>query len=87
MYTVHVGTHIHCICVLVYNTRLLLSFLRAKHPVKVHVWGSINLIGRTGLCIFEGKMDAKMYIEILRNTLKPFLDEVHISRLPSIHAG
>ena len=65
------------IYILAFNARLLLSFLRAKHPVKVHVWGGISLRGRTGLCIFEGKMDAKMYIEILRNTLQPLLGEVY----------
>ena len=33
--------------------------------------------GPTGLCIFEGKMDAELYVEILRTTLKPFIDEVY----------
>ena len=55
----------------------ILSHNRAKHPVKVHVWAGISLRGRTSLCIFEGKMNAIMYVEILRNSLKPFLDEVY----------
>ena len=33
--------------------------------------------GSTGICIFEGKMDAEMYVDILRKTLKPFIDEVY----------
>ena len=28
--------------------------LRAKHPVKVHIWACIRIRGRTGICIFEG---------------------------------
>ena len=33
--------------------------------------------GSTGVCVFEGKMDAVMYVDILRNTLKPFIEEVY----------
>ena len=33
--------------------------------------------GPTGICIFEGKMDAPMYVHNLQNTLKPFIDEVY----------
>ena len=33
--------------------------------------------GSTGVCVFEGKMDAVMYVDILRKTLKPFIDEVY----------
>ena len=51
--------------------------LRAKHPVKVHVWGGISLRGPTGVCVFEGKMDAAMYVDILKTTLKPFIDDVY----------
>ena len=51
---------------------------RAKHPVKVHVWGGISMRGPTGICIFEGKIDAAMYIDILKTTLKPFIDEVYL---------
>ena len=50
---------------------------RAKHPVKVHVWGGISIRGRTKLCIFKGKMDAIMYIDILRRSLPPFIEEVY----------
>ena len=59
----------------VYTLHLFLC--RAKHPVKVHVWGGISLHGTTCLCIFEGNMDAVMYVDILRRSLKPFIDEVY----------
>ena len=70
-------------------------FNRAKHPVKVHVWAGISCKGPTQICIFEGIMDANLYLEILRTTLLPFLsskfpmghyfmqdnDPKHVSRL------
>ena len=49
---------------------------RAKHPVKVHVWAGITLKGRTGICIFDGIMDAVTYVNILEGTLIPFVREV-----------
>ena len=33
---------------------------RPKHPVKVHVWAGISCHGPTGVCIFDGIMDAPM---------------------------
>ena len=59
------------------NMQLHFYFLRPKHPLKVHVWGGISLCGPTGICVFEGKMDAQMYIDILRDTLKPFIKDVY----------
>ena len=50
---------------------------RPKHPVKVHVWAGISMRGRTGICIFDGVMDAELYLTILRQTLLPFLREVY----------
>ena len=50
---------------------------RAKHPVKVHVWGGIILRGPTGVCILEGTMDEVMYVDILKNTLVPFIKDVY----------
>jgi transposase len=41
--------------------------------VKVHVWAGISHCGRTGICIFEGRMDAPLYAEILKETLLPFI--------------
>ena len=55
----------------------MLSF-KAKHPVKVHVWAGISKHGKTGICIFEGIMDASLYIEILEATLLPFLESVYL---------
>lgn len=46
---------------------------RAKYPVKVHVWAGISRKGATGACIFEGTMNAELYIQILENTLVPFI--------------
>ena len=48
---------------------------RPKHPTKVHVWAGISKKGATGICIFEGTMDATLYCEILRRTFLPFLQE------------
>ena len=50
---------------------------RAKHPVKVHGWAGISMKGQTGICIFEGIMDAPMYEQILEQTLLPFIDQVY----------
>ena len=47
------------------------------HPIKVHVWAGISKRGRTGICIFEGIMDASLYTEILQKTLLPFISEVY----------
>ena len=46
---------------------------RAKHPVKVHVWAGIEWHGPIEICIFEGKMDATLYTQILERTLLPTL--------------
>ena len=48
---------------------------RPKHPLKVHVWAGISLRGATQICIFDGIMDALLYVEILRSTLLPFIAE------------
>jgi len=46
---------------------------KPKHPVKVHVWAGISHRGCTNLCIFEGKMNAPLFISILRKSLVPFI--------------
>jgi len=48
---------------------------RPKHPTKVHVWAGISKKGATGICIFEGKMNAPLFCQILERTLLPFLQE------------
>ena len=46
---------------------------RAKHLVKVHIWAGITLKGAMQVCIFDGIMDADLYIDILQQTLLPFI--------------
>jgi hypothetical protein len=58
-----------------------LCFPSPKHPVKVHVWAGISSLGRTGICIFEGRMDAQLFTAILDSTLLPFVKE----KMPSGH--
>ena len=50
---------------------------RPKHPTKVHIWAGISKRGRTGICIFEGIMNAELFIDILDKTLLPFIDRVY----------
>ena len=48
---------------------------RAKHPVKLHVWGGISSRGATSIVMFSGIMDAPRYQQILEAGLLPFLSE------------
>lgn len=52
------------------------AICRPKHRVKVQVWAGISMKGATGICVFEGVMDADRYIQILTQTLLPFLNDV-----------
>lgn len=45
--------------------------------MKVHIWAGISMRGATGICIFDGIMDAVLYVQILQKTLLPFLHEVY----------
>ena len=45
--------------------------------MKVHIWAGISKRGRTGICIFEGTVDATLYIKILDKALLPFLEKVY----------
>eukprot|EP00731_Ephydatia_muelleri_P012243 Em0006g1137a len=47
-----------------------------QRATKVHVWAGISLEGATGICIFDGVMDGPLYIQILQQTLLPFLRDV-----------
>lgn len=61
-----------------YTYNSIILHLREKHPVKVHVWAGISHRGHTGIiCIFDGKMDAVLYVDIIRQTLLPFLDTIY----------
>jgi len=48
------------------------------HPVKVHIWAGISMRGWMGICIFEGIMNAAIYVKILKQTLIPFIEEVYL---------
>ena len=48
-----------------------------KHPFKLHVWGGISVRGQTSICIFDGKMNAQLFVSILDQTLVPFIREVY----------
>ena len=50
---------------------------RPKHPTKVHVWAAISKKGRSGICIFEGCMDAVAYVGILEKTLLPMIQKLY----------
>ena len=54
---------------------LVLTFMTilCKHPVKVHVWAGIGWHGATEICIFDGIMDAAMYVRIVQVALLPTL--------------
>ena len=54
---------------------------RPKHPCKVHVWAGISWEGATEVCIFEGIMDAVLYVNILERFLIPYIR----SKYPSGH--
>lgn len=49
----------------------------AKHLVKVHVWAGVSHRGTTPIAIFEGTMNAKLYVKILRAALLPFIKDVY----------
>lgn len=50
---------------------------RPKHPTKVHVWAGISWNGSTKVCIFDGIMNAEMYVDILSRCLVPFCQQVY----------
>ena len=50
-------------------------YYRPKHPPKVHVWAGISLRGPTKICIFDGIMNAPLFVDILDTTLLPFIAE------------
>ena len=49
------------------------SYFRPKHPTKVHVWARISWVGATEIVIFDRKMDAEGFIEVLKAGLLPFV--------------
>ena len=49
---------------------------RAKHPVKIHVWGGISKKGATRIVMFTGNMNAQRFKRILEVGLIPFINEL-----------
>ena len=50
---------------------------RPKHPIKLHVWAGISRRGTTSIVIFEGTMNADLYISILQRSLVPFIGSTY----------
>ena len=48
---------------------------RAKHPVKVHIWGGISARGATKIVMFNGIMNAQRLQRILEAGLLPFIEQ------------
>ena len=46
-------------------------YFSPKHPVKIHVWAGISMNGQTDLVMFDGIMDAELYVRILTEALIP----------------
>ena len=53
---------------------------RPKHPTKVHVWAGISWNGTTKISIYDGIMNAEMYVDNLSRYLVPFCQEVYPAR-------
>ena len=60
---------------------------RPKHPTKVHVWSGISFRGATGVCVFDGIMDAQMYTNILETYVPHSFHSGCVSYWTQIHAG
>lgn len=48
---------------------------RAKHPIKIHVWGGISFKGATRVIMFSGIMNAHRLAVVLEAGLLPFIQE------------
>ena len=66
---------------------------RPKHPIKLHVWAGISRRGTTPIVIFEGIMNADLYISILQSPLFDLHTLIHtdscrimiLNTLPGLH--
>ena len=54
---------------------------RAKHPIKIHIWGGISTKGATSLVMFTGIMNAERLGAVYKAGLVPFIQE----RFPDGH--
>ena len=50
---------------------------QAQALVKVHVWAGTSYRGHTTLCIFEGKMNAPLFISTLKKSLVLSIRDVY----------
>ncbi len=50
---------------------------RPKRPTKLHVWAGVSKRGRTPIVIFDGTMDATLYVKILQHGLLPFIHSTY----------
>ena len=41
----------------------------------MHIWAGISIRGPTAVCIFEGRLNAPLFVQILDKTLLPFVEE------------
>lgn len=48
---------------------------RAKHPIKVHIWGGISARGATRVIMFTGIMNAQRLARVFEVGLLPFIEE------------
>ena len=46
---------------------------RAKHQIKIHIWGGISKRGATSLVMFTGIMDAQCFGAVYEAGLVPFI--------------
>ena len=49
---------------------------RPKHPIKLHVWAGFSKRGPTPIVIFNGIMNADLYVSILQRGLLPDLNPI-----------
>lgn len=50
---------------------------KPKYPLKLHVWAGISRRGPTKVCIFNSIMNADLYVDILEQTLIPFIADTY----------
>ena len=60
---------------------------RPKHPIKLHVWAGISYRGTTKLCIFDGIMNAELYIYTNPGRVSCSISKPSISQWTSLYAG
>ena len=70
---------------MVRRTRLESQLLECMGRVKkwgtnIFFWGAINSKGISGLVFIEGKMDSKLYIEVLKEGLLPMYNRLNLNK-------